>query len=92
MELETKCIARRKLNYGEQLIRMEGIITEVHDGCVCIDLKGRLGALKIPMRMLVSDEPLKKGQEVAWNMSFVEQLALEASPDCLSGDWSVKTD
>lgn len=67
----------KPLQYGDKLIRMEGIITEVHDGCVSIDLKGRLGHLKIPMRMLISDYPLKEGQEVAWNMSFVEQLSEE---------------
>ena len=53
---------------------MEGVIVEIHDGCVGIDLKGRLGYLKIPMRMLITDYPLAVGQEVAWNMSFVEQL------------------
>lgn len=53
---------------------MEGIITEVHDGSVAIDLKGRLGSLRIPMRMLISEYPLQAGQEVAWNMSFIEQL------------------
>lgn len=63
------------LQYGDKLIRMEGIITEVHDGAVAIDLKGRLGSLRIPMRMLISDYPLQVGQEVAWNMSFIEQLS-----------------
>lgn len=63
------------LQYGDRLIRMEGIITEVHDGAVAIDLKGRLGSLRIPMRMLISDYPLQVGQEVAWNMSFIEQLS-----------------
>lgn len=63
------------LQYGDRLIRMEGIITEVHDGAVAIDLKGRLGSLRIPMRMLISEYPLQVGQEVAWNMSFIEQLS-----------------
>lgn len=67
----------RPLQYGEKLIRMEGIITEVHDGAVAIDLKGRLGSLRIPMRMLISDYPLRPGQEVGWNMSFVEQLGAD---------------
>lgn len=67
----------RPLKYGEKLIRMEGIITEVHDGAVAIDLKGRLGSLRIPMRMLISDYPLHPGQEVGWNMSFVEQLGAD---------------
>ena len=60
--------------YTDRLISMEGIIVEVHDGEVGIDLKGRLGFLKIPMRMLISDHEIKVGQEVGFNMSFIEQL------------------
>lgn len=63
---------------------MEGVIVEVHDGCVGIDLKGRLGFLKIPMRMLITDYPIKVGQEVAWNMSFVEQLGPEVNDKYVS--------
>ena len=63
---------------------MEGVIVEIHDGCVGIDLKGRLGYLKVPMRMLITDYPLKVGQEVGWNMSFVEQLGPEANDKYVS--------
>ena len=52
---------------------MEGVIVEVHDGSVAIDFKGRLGHLRIPKRMIISDYDLEVGQEVAWNMSFIEQ-------------------
>ena len=52
---------------------MEGVIVEVHDGSVAIDFKGRLGHLRIPKRMIISDYDLEIGQEVAWNMSFIEQ-------------------
>ena len=60
--------------YTDRLIYMEGIIVEVHDGAVGIDLKGRLGFWKIPIRMLISDHEIKVGQEVGFNMSFIEQL------------------
>lgn len=73
-----------ELNYGDKIIRMEGVIVEIHDGCVGIDLKGRLGFLKIPMGMLISDYPLLVGQEVAWNMSFIEQLGPEANEKYVS--------
>ena len=53
---------------------MEGIIVGVTDGAVSIDLKGRLGHLKIPMRMLISNEKPKIGQEVGFRMSFPEQI------------------
>ncbi|MGM9662649.1 MAG: CBO2463/CBO2479 domain-containing protein [Oscillospiraceae bacterium] len=67
------------MKYGDKIIYMEGVIVEVHDGCVGIDLKGRLGYLKIPMRMLISDSEIKVGQEVGWNMSFPEQLSPEVN-------------
>ena len=72
------------MKYGDKLIRMEGVIVEVHDCCVAVDLKGRLGYLKIPMRMLITDYPLAVGQEVAWNMSFIEQLGPEANDKYVS--------
>ena len=73
-----------ELKYGDKIIRMEGVIVEVHDGCVAIDLKGRLGYLKVPMRMFISDYEIKVGQEVAWNMSFVEQLGPEVNEKYIS--------
>lgn len=67
------------LKYGDKIIYMEGVIVEIHDGCVAVDLKGRLGYLKVPMRMLLTDYELKVGQEVGWNMSFPEQLGPEVN-------------
>ena len=65
------------MKYGDKIIRMEGVIVEVHDGAVAIDFKGRLGHLRIPKRMIISDYDLEVGQEVAWNMSFIEQESAE---------------
>ena len=61
--------------YIDKVNYYEGIITEVHDGSVSFDIKGRLGKIMIPKRMIISDEELKPGQEVAFNMSFIEQLS-----------------
>lgn len=72
------------MKYGDKIIKMEGVIVEVHDGSVAIDLKGRLGYLKVPMRMMITDYPLKVGQEVAWNMSFVEQMGPEPNERYIS--------
>ncbi|MDD3173517.1 MAG: hypothetical protein PHF63_07640 [Herbinix sp.] len=72
------------MKYGDKIIYMEGIIVEVTDGCVGIDLKGRLGYMKIPMRMLITDYPLKLGQEVGFNMSFIEQLGSEPNEKYVS--------
>ena len=73
-----------KLKYGDKILYIEGIIVEVHDGCVSVDLKGRLGYLKIPMRMLISDYEIKVGQEVGFNMSFIEQLGDEINEKYIS--------
>lgn len=62
------------MKYGDKIIEMQGIICELHDGAVSIDLKGRLGFLKIPMRMLITEYPLKLGQEIGFRMSFLEVL------------------
>lgn len=62
------------MKYCDNLIEMKGIITELHDGAVSIDFKGRLGSMKIPMRMLITDYELKEGMEVGLKMSFVEVL------------------
>lgn len=67
------------MKYGDKIIKMEGIIVEVHDEGVGIDLKGRLGYLLVPMRMIISDTELKVGQTVAWNMSFIEQEGPEVN-------------
>ena len=63
------------LKYGDKIIEMEGVIVEVSDGAVAIDFKGRLGYLRIPRRMIISDYELKVGQENGLNMSFVEVLS-----------------
>jgi hypothetical protein len=72
------------MKYGDKIIEMYGVIVEVHDGAVSIDLKGRLGFMKIPMRMLITDYPLKVGQEVGFKMSFIEVLAEEPNEKYVS--------
>ena len=78
------------MKYGDKIIYMEGVIVEVHDGCVGIDLKGRLGYLKVPMRMLITDYEIKVGQEVGWNMSFPEQLGPEVNDKYFSNQDAYK--
>lgn len=63
------------MKYIDGVRYLEGIIVEVSDGAVGIDFKGRMGFLKIPMRMLITDYPLEVGQEVGLNMSYVEVLS-----------------
>lgn len=72
------------MKYGNKIIYMEGVITDVQDGAVEIDFKGRLGHIKVPMRMLITDYPLKVGQEVGLNMSFLEVLGPEVNQHYLN--------
>lgn len=73
-----------ELKYGDKIIEMQGIIVEVNDGSVAIDLKGRLGYLSVPLRMLITDYPLKVGQEVGFKMSFLEVLSPETNEKYVS--------
>ncbi len=73
------------MKYGDKIIYMEGVIVEVTDGAVGIDLKGRLGYMKIPMRMLITDYEIKVGQEVGFQMSFIEQLGPDVNESYIHG-------
>ena len=61
----------------------EGIIVEVTGGAVVIDLKGRIGQLKIPMRMLISDVKPEVGHEVGFMLSYPEVINDEVNQDYL---------
>ena len=65
------------MNYQDKINYFEGIITEVDDCSVSIDLKGRLGHMKLPRRMVITDYELTIGQEVGFRMSFPEVLREE---------------
>jgi len=52
----------------------EGIIVEITGGSVTIDIKGRLGQMKLPLRMIISGQPLQIGQMVGFLMSCPEVI------------------
>ncbi len=58
---------------------VEGVIVELKSGSVGIDMKGRMGYLKVPVRMLITDYELKLGMEVGFMMSFPEVLREEVN-------------
>lgn len=72
------------MKYGDDVRYLEGIIVEINDGAVGIDFKGRMGFLKIPMRMLITDYPLEVGQEVGLSMSYIEVLNPEPNDKYIS--------
>ena len=63
-----------KLKYASTERVFEGVIVDHNDASVTIDIKGRLVQFKIPMRMLISEYPVKIGQEVAFLLSYPEVL------------------
>ena len=66
-----------KLKYISTERMYEGVLVEITDASVTIDLKGRLGQLKIPRRMLISEYEIAIGQEVGFVMSYPEVLEEE---------------
>lgn len=72
------------LKYGDKHIYMEGIIIDIKDGAVEMDLKGRLGTLKVPMRMMISDNKLELGQIVGFMMSYPEVVCEEPDQHYIS--------
>jgi len=55
----------------------QGEIVEVTGGSVVIDIDGRLGQLKLPLRMIINDKELKVGQAVRFVMSYPEVISQE---------------
>lgn len=70
-----------KLKYLSTETYHEGIIVEVTDGGVAIDLKGRLGHIRLPKRMLITDWALEVGMEVGFVMSYPEVLSPEINEE-----------
>lgn len=66
-----------KLKYISTESYYEGIIIEVTDAAVILDFKGRLGQLKVPRRMVISDDDLKIGQQVGFLMTYPEVITKE---------------
>lgn len=70
-----------RLNYISSEQYFEGIIVDINDCAITIDFKGRLGEMKIPRRMVISNYKLEIGQEVGFIMSYPEVLAREVNED-----------
>lgn len=70
-----------RLKYISTERMFEGVLVEITDGGVTIDLKGRLGQFKIPKRMIISAHELQIGQEVGFMMSYPEVLDAEPNKD-----------
>ncbi len=63
-----------KLKYKDKPIYMEALVKGVYDAGVELELKGRLGTLKVPMRMIISDDNIEIGQTVGFMMTYPETI------------------
>lgn len=63
-----------QLKYLSTERMFEGVLVDITDASVTIDIKGRLGQFKIPRRMLISEYDVRIGQEVGFMMSYPEVL------------------
>ena len=72
-----------KLKYLSTEQMYEGIIVETTGGSVTIDIKGRLGQIKLPLRMVITDYPLEVGQTVGFLMSYPEVIDPQPNEDDL---------
>ena len=60
------------MKYADGLMYMEGVIVGLDGGSVSINFKGRLGFMRLPLRMVIAEKPLKIGQVAAFKMSCLE--------------------
>lgn len=68
-----------KKDYQKNFIDVQGIVVRVKEGLVEMDIKGRLGNLTVPKRMIISDEEIEVGQEVEFKMTFPEVISKKRS-------------
>lgn len=72
------------MKYIENVRYMEGIIVALDACSVSVDLKGRMGFIKVPKRIVITDYELKVGQEIALNMSYMEVMGPEPNEKYVS--------
>ena len=60
------------MDYIINPVKMGGLVKEVSDGKVKVHLHGRLGVIKVPARLIISDEPVAVGHETEFYFSYVQ--------------------
>ena len=72
-----------KLKYASTERVFEGIIVDHNDASVTIDIKGRLGQFKMPMRMLISDcRPSNIVNDILISPSYYSSFSLFFTSSC----------
>lgn len=70
-----------RLKYISSERFFEGIIVDVDDCSITIDLKGRMGRLKVPRRLVITEQKILIGQEVGFMMTYPEVLGPDVNEE-----------
>ena len=60
------------MNFEIQPILTRGKIVDISEIGVKIDIKGRMGAINVPLRSVITSEKLVLGQEVEFYFSYLQ--------------------
>ncbi|TJX66417.1 hypothetical protein E8P77_07770 [Soehngenia saccharolytica] len=64
----------KEIKYDLQPRLYTGVITDISDMAVVIEMNGRLGRLSLSRRMIISDDEIKLGDEVSFMLSYPEVI------------------
>lgn len=70
-----------RLKYISSESFYEAVIVDFNDCSVTMEIKGRLGRLKVPRRMVITSYDLKIGMTVGFMLSYPEVLGPEVDED-----------
>lgn len=66
-----------RLRYISSESFYEAVVVDFNDCSVTMELKGRLGRLKVPRRMVITNYEIKVGMTVGFMLSYPEVLGPE---------------
>lgn len=61
-----------KMDYIINPVKMGGLVKEVSTDRVKVHLHGRLGVIKIPQNLVISEEPIAVGHETEFYFSYIQ--------------------
>jgi hypothetical protein len=70
-----------RLKYISSESFYEAVIVDFNDCSVTMEIKGRLGRLKVPRRMVITEYDIKVGMTVGFMLSYPEVLGPEVDEE-----------
>ena len=61
-----------KMDYIINPVKMGGLVKEVSDERIKVHLHGRLGVIKVPKSIVISEEPIAVGHELEFYFSYIQ--------------------